>query len=68
MITSDLLTAEQVARMSGRSKSQVNRDAAGECPKLAAAVQFPGYNGPRLFEADAVRRAYGIPADREATS
>lgn len=45
-----LLTAREVAALAGRSKSQVNRDATAG--RLAVAEQFPGYRGPRLFDAD----------------
>jgi hypothetical protein len=56
------LTAEQVAQRTGKSKSQVNRDAAGDDPKLPAAVTFPGYNGPRLFDPATVATVYGASA------
>lgn len=62
MDTPTLLTAEQVARLAGKSKSQVNRDAAGQAPKLPAALTYPGYNGPRLFDPQTVRTVYGVPA------
>lgn len=62
MDTLTYLTAEQVARITGKSKSQVNRDAAGDDPKLPAAVTFPGYNGPRLFDPTVVASVYGEQA------
>lgn len=55
-----LLTAEQVAALVGKSKSQVNRDAAGERPRLATAYTVPGYKGARLFARSAVVVAYGL--------
>jgi len=60
MDTPTYLTAEQVARITGKSKSQVNRDAAGEAPKLPAALTYPGYNGPRLFDPATVSNVYGV--------
>lgn len=55
-----LLTAEQVAALAGKSKSQVNRDASGEHPKLPAAMTFPGYRGARLFDPVVVAQVYAL--------
>lgn len=60
MDTPTLLTAEQVARLAGKSKSQVNRDASGDSPKLPAEMTYPGYNGPRLFTPATVASVYGV--------
>lgn len=50
------LTARDVARLTGRSKSQVHRDAIAG--RLRVSDQFPGYNGPRLFDKTDVLAAY----------
>lgn len=52
------LTARQAAEISGRSKSQIHRDALSG--KLPIAQQYPGYNGPRMFDEEQVRRIYGV--------
>lgn len=52
------ITARQVAELTGRSKSQVNRDA--KTGKLPAAEVYPGYNGPRIFDEEVVRKVYGV--------
>ena len=54
------LTAEHVGALVRKSKSQVNRDAAGTQPRLKTAQQFPGYNGARLFDLNDVADAYDI--------
>lgn len=43
-----LITAREAAKIADRSRSQINRDAAAG--KLPTAQQYPGYNGPRMFE------------------
>ncbi len=52
------MSAREVAALVGKSKSTVNRDATAE--RIPHLDQFPGYNGPRLFDPEAVKRAYGI--------
>ena len=52
------LTAQEAAKLAGRSKSQIHRDA--NAGKLPVARTFPGYNGPRLFNEADVRKTYGI--------
>jgi hypothetical protein len=54
-----LITAREAASVAGISRSQINRDAASG--KLPTAQQFPGYNGPRLFDAADVRDTYSEP-------
>lgn len=60
MSTIQLLTAEQVAAKVGLSRSQINRDSAGEHPKLPPAFSYPGDKGPRLFEPGVVERIYHL--------
>lgn len=57
-----LVTAREAAGMTGRSRSQINRDAASG--KLPVAQQFPGATGPRLFDADVVAEVYEENARR----
>jgi hypothetical protein len=52
------VTAAEAARIARRSRSQINRDAAAG--RLKVAMQYPGYNGPRMFDEDVVREHYGI--------
>lgn len=52
------ITARQAADLAGISKSQIHRDAAAG--KLPVARTLPGYNGPRLFVDDTVRKVYGV--------
>ena len=52
------LTAREAAELAGRSKSQIHPDAS--TGKLPVARTFPGYNGPRLFNEEDVRKTYGI--------
>lgn len=52
------ITARQAARIAGLSKSQIHRDALSG--KLPYEDQFPGYNGPRVFDEDVVRSVYGV--------
>lgn len=47
-----LVTAREAAKIAGRSRSQINRDASSG--KLPVAQQYPGYNGPRMFDEDEV--------------
>lgn len=47
-----LITAREAAQISGRSRSQINRDAAAG--KLPTAQRYPGYNGPRMFDEEDV--------------
>lgn len=47
-----LITAREAAQLADRSRSQINRDAAAG--KLPTAQQYPGYNGPRMFDEDDV--------------
>lgn len=51
-----LLSAQDAAKLAGVSKSQINRDAKAQ--KLPTAIQFPGYNGARLFDEEDVRATY----------
>jgi hypothetical protein len=53
-----LITADEVAKLAGVSRSQVNRDAAAEPPKIKTELKLPGSKGARLFnERDARRYA-----------
>lgn len=47
-----LITAREAASRVGISRSQINRDATDG--KLEIAQQYPGYNGPRMFDTDSV--------------
>lgn len=60
MDTSNLLTARDVAALTGRSVTAVNRDAAGESPRLPSVMQYPGKTGPRLFDPAVVADVYGL--------
>lgn len=55
-----LITAREASVIAGLSKSQINRDAASG--KLETAQQYPGYNGPRMFDEDVVRDTYAAEA------
>lgn len=52
------ITSAEAARISGRSRSQINRDAAEG--KLPSVSKFPGHRGPRLFDERVVREVYGV--------
>jgi hypothetical protein len=54
----ELITAREAAVIARRSRSQIHRDALDG--KLPIAQQYPGYNGPRLFDVDVVRKVYGV--------
>ena len=62
-----LYSADEVAELVGKSKSQVSRDAAGPNPKLATTFKMPGTNGARLFSAYDIKAAYfpAAPAEVE---
>lgn len=60
-----LITAREAAARSGRSHSQIHRDAASG--RLPVAQQFPGYNGPRLFDEEVVDE-YAAKASERAAS
>lgn len=51
-----LITAREAAQLAGISRSQINRDAASG--KLPTAQQYPGYNGPRMFDEEVVAEVY----------
>lgn len=53
-----LITAREAATLAGLSRSQINRDAA--TGKLPTAQQYPGYNGPRMFDAEVVAEVYEV--------
>lgn len=61
-----LVTAREAAQIARRSRSQINRDAAAG--KLPAAQQYPGYNGPRMFDADTVAEVYEVQPQQAAAS
>lgn len=61
-----LVNARDAARLARRSKSQINRDA--NAGKLPVAVQYPGYNGPRLFDPEIVAAVYHIDQHESAAS
>jgi hypothetical protein len=52
------ITSAEAARITGRSRSQINRDAA--TGRLAVLEQYPGRTGPRLFDEAEVRRFYQV--------
>lgn len=62
-IMRNLLTARDAAELAQKSRSQIHRDA--QSGRLAIAQEFPGYNGPRLFDEDEVRRVYGIRSGKD---
>jgi predicted DNA-binding transcriptional regulator AlpA len=60
MDDNELLPAREVSERTGRSRSQIHRDA--NAGKLPVAQEFPGYHGARLFRWADVRETYGIAA------
>lgn len=59
-----LITAREAAARVGISRSQLNRDATEG--KLDIAQQYPGYNGPRMFDSDVVEAYAKTRQDKAA--
>lgn len=58
----NLLTARAAAALAQKSRSQIHRDA--QQGRLPIAQEFPGYNGPRLFDEDVVRKVYKVTSEK----
>lgn len=60
------ISAREAAKIARKHFSTIHRDAlAGRLP---VAQQYPGYNGPRLFDPDVVRSHYGVTESAKKAS
>jgi hypothetical protein len=64
-VMGNLITAREAAQLARRSRSQINRDAAAG--RLPVAQQFPGYKGPRMFDAEQVAATYNLEQQQAAS-